>query len=120
MGLGPFVNYQPPGVYGPAVPPILVTKESAFATLSVCALHWNKVYDVSCFRLRWDEKDCFFFAPADGIPYPMTTGTLMEHAYLVLAVSDRKVLKNRYFDEDGKVLFEAFEAHLDVEHVHAL
>jgi hypothetical protein len=103
------------------MPPMMVTKESAFATLSIRGHNWDKKdFLVSCFLVHWEGRDCFFFAPAEGPPYPMTPKTLMEHSHLVITVSDRVEVKNRYFDEDGKILLEAFEAHLDVEHVHAL
>ncbi len=120
MGLGPFVNYRPPSSYGPAMPPMMVTKESALVELDVEPTYWNGARRVACFRAHWEDEDCFFLAATEHLPLPATVKTLAEHAAMILTVGSRKVLKNRYFDEDGKSLLAAFETHMDVEFVHSL
>jgi len=120
MGIGPF-NYRPPGAYGPAVPPMMVTEQSALFELDVEPRHWsNGARRVACFRAHWEGKDCFFLAQTKHLAYPMTVQKLYEHSALVLTAGGRETMKDRYFDEDSKSLVEAFEAHLDVEYVHGL
>lgn len=121
MGLGPFVSYNPPGVYGPAVPPMMVTDRSALFELDVEPRHWPGLpRRVACFRAHWEGKDCFFLAPTQHLTFPMTLQALSEHSVLILTVAGRETVKDRYFDEDSKSLRDAVESHLDVEYVHAL
>lgn len=120
MGLGPFVQYNPPGVYGPAVPPMMVTDKSALFVIGVVPRYWKGTRNVACFRLSWEGRDCFFLASTEHLTFPMTPQKLFEHSCLILTAGTRETVKDRYFDEDSRSLRDAVEAHLDVEYVHAL
>jgi len=103
------------------VPPMMITERSALFELDVEPRHWSGgARRIACFRAHWEGKDCFFLAPTEHLEFPMTVQKLCEHSVLVLTVGGRETVKDRYFDEDGKSLIDAFGSHLDVEYVHGL
>jgi len=118
----PFNKYSIPWASGGiTVPPMMVTDQSVLFEIDVDPRHWaGGPQHVACFRAHWEDKDCFFLAQTKHLTFPMTVQKLYEHSALVLTAGGRETVKDRYFDEDGKSLVEAFEAHLDVEYVHGL
>jgi hypothetical protein len=99
----------------------MITERSALFELDVELHHWlHGPHRIVCFRAPWEGKDCFFLAPTKHLTYPMTIQKLFEHSVLVLTMAGRKVVKDRYFDEDGESLLGAVEGLLDVEYVHSL
>lgn len=116
MAIGPYPIYQPP-----AMPPMMITKESSLGSAEVNFSDGRTVL-YHLFTAPYNSRDCYYFVS------DMALGGLPTNRLGIQKLADLGVycedwtatVKNR--DDDGlrKTIVEAFRNLLTVEGVHAL
>lgn len=121
MAVGPYQTYQPPGVFGPAVPPMMITKDSCLGS-ELVTLPDGQSVRYYLFTAVYNTSDCYYFVNEDALSgLPTNRLGIQTIADLGVYSQDWSVaVKNRDDKAFLRAVVKAFRNLLTVEEVHAL